>query len=513
MNSLAQITSETALLFKAAFADGARLADNSPLMLHWHGLPTQMKKAYTQPGSATTGIQGYYLEAPAKNLIPVITPLRNSIPRVTGGFGIQANWRAVTGLNINQKTFGISEGNRSPVVVTQTQDYFAAFKSYGSDDTVTAEAYRAAATFEDLLATASMRLLWAQMIEEEQIILGANNSIALGTVGTVTGTPSTSGGSLSSGSTYSVICVALTYEGFLKASVANGLSTATTRTLADGTSEADYPGTSIKSAASSAITVGGSTSGSIAVSVTPINGAVAYAWFLGATAGTETLNQITTQASATLIAASAAGAQAAAGNFTADYSKNSYVFNGLLSLIQTPGSGSYVNTLSNGATLTADGAGGVIEIDAALQSFWDNYRLSPDEMWMSSQQVKDVTRKVLTGTSSAAQRFVFETKQGQVTGGDLVTSYLNKFSMRGARDIPINLHPNIPKGTILFTTKNLPYPMSNVPNPLQMTMRHDYLAVMWPPRKRVFELGIYADGVLQMYFPPCFGLINNISAG
>ena len=512
MHSLAQITNETAALFKGAFAGGP-LPGNSPLMLHWHGLPETMKKAYTQPGSATTGIQGYYLEAPAKNLVPVITPLRNEIPRVTGGFGIQANWRGVTGLNINQKTFGVSEGNRSPVVVTQTKDYYAAFKSYGSDDTVTSEAYRAAATFEDLLATASMRLLWAQMIEEEQMILGGNNSIALGTVGTVTATPG-SAGTLAQLSTYSVICVALTYEGYLKASVANGLSTATTRTLADGTSEPDYPGTSIQSAATGSVNVTASGgTGSIAVSVTPITGAVAYAWFLGATSGTEKLNQITTTANTVLTAASASGAQAAAGNFASDYSKNPYVFDGLFSLIQASSSGAYVNQFSNGATLTADGVGGIIEIDTALQSFWDNYRLSPDAMWMSSQEVKNVTKKVLGGSTIGSQRFVFETKQGQITGGDLVTSYLNKFSMRGARDIPINLHPNMPKGMILFTTKQLPYPMTNVPVPLQMTMRHDYLAVLWPPRKRQFELGVYADGVLQAYFPPSLGLISNITSG
>lgn len=513
MFDISAITAETRALFAGEFSKGA-LSNDSGLMRHYLGLPAAMKmsKAYTQPGSATSGIQGYYLEAPAKNLVPVITPLRNEIPRVTGGFGIQANWRAITGLNVGQKSFGISEGNRSPVVVTAEQDFFAAFKSFGSDDYVTSEAFRAAVTFEDLLATCAMRLLWAEMIEEEQIILGANNSIALGTVGTVTAAGSITGGTIPTGTTYSVICVALTFEGYLKSGANGPLSTSTTRVLADGTVEADFPGTSVKSA-SATTTVASGSAGSITASVTPVNGAVAYAWFLGAV-GSELLSAITTVASVVLTSVPVAPAQPALNNFATDYSKNLYIFNGLISLIMTPGSNSYVNTLANGSTLTADGAGGVIEIDTALQSFWDNYRLSPDTIWVSSQEQKNITKKVLAGSTTAAQRFnITVGDQGRITGGDLVVSYLNKFAMGGAKDIAIKLHPNVPKGMVLFTTKNLPYPMTNVPNPLQMTMRHDYLAVMWPPRKRIFEMGVYADGVLQMYFPPAFGLINNISNG
>jgi hypothetical protein len=48
---------------------------------------------WNQASTATTGITFYDLEAPAKLLFPVLTPLRNSIPRVTGKAGTQANWR------------------------------------------------------------------------------------------------------------------------------------------------------------------------------------------------------------------------------------------------------------------------------------------------------------------------------------------------------------------------------------------------------------------------------------
>src|SRR5213076_229072 len=57
------------------------------------------KSTFTQSGSATTGLTFYDLEAGAKFLYPVLTPLRNEIPRVSGKGGIQANWKAVTGIN------------------------------------------------------------------------------------------------------------------------------------------------------------------------------------------------------------------------------------------------------------------------------------------------------------------------------------------------------------------------------------------------------------------------------
>lgn len=45
--------------------------------------------------TTSTGLVAYDLEAPAKNLYPVLTPLRNRIPRVTksSGAGTAANWK------------------------------------------------------------------------------------------------------------------------------------------------------------------------------------------------------------------------------------------------------------------------------------------------------------------------------------------------------------------------------------------------------------------------------------
>ena len=248
----------------------------------------------------------------------------------------------------------------------------------------------------------------------------------------------------------------------------------------------------------------------------PVTGALGYAWFWGA-AGSEVLGAITT-INSLVITANATGTQTAASLGSSDNSTNALVFDGLLYQAFKSGSNAYVAYLATGtagigSTLTGDGAGGIVEIDAALKNRWDNYRLSPDTMWVSSQVANNLSAKILAGGSNAAQRFVFEAEQGALGGGVMVRTYLNKFSMAGPKTLDIRVHPNMPAGTVLMTSRTLPYPLSNVGNVMQVRTRQDYYQIEWPPRARRYESGVYADEVLQHYFPPSMAVISNIAAG
>ena len=55
----------------------------------------------TKTITTSTGLTGYSLEAPAKKLYPVLTPLRNRIPRNShqGQGATATNWKAITGIN------------------------------------------------------------------------------------------------------------------------------------------------------------------------------------------------------------------------------------------------------------------------------------------------------------------------------------------------------------------------------------------------------------------------------
>src|SRR4029077_13925855 len=91
------------------------------------GVEGLAKSTFAQNASATSGLTFYDLEVGAKLLYPVLTPLRNSIPRVSGKGGVQAAWRAITAINTTGMRIGVSGGNRGAVQAVATQDYTAAY--------------------------------------------------------------------------------------------------------------------------------------------------------------------------------------------------------------------------------------------------------------------------------------------------------------------------------------------------------------------------------------------------
>lgn len=489
-------------LMKALGADAVQLPGDPRLP---EAVLEQMAKAtFSQSGSATTGLTFYDLEAGAKFLYPVLTPLRNEIPRVSGKGGIQANWKAVTGINTSGIRIGVSSGNRGAVMAISTADYAAAYKGIGIEDNVDFEAQYAGKGFEDIRALAAKVGLEALMLGEEMMLLGGNGTVALGTSGTPSLTGSTTGGSLAT-ATYSVICVALTLEGYVNSSVAAGIPTSVTRTNADGSTDT-FGGGSAQKSTNATVSITGPT-GSITATVAAKRVAVAYAWYWGA-AGSEVLGAVTT-VNKVVITAAATGSQTASSLPSADNSACNLSFDGLLTQAMKAGSNAYYRSL-DGASLNTDNAGGIVEIDVALKSFWDNYRLTPDTIWVSSDQALAISQKILATNSTGAYRIVVNMEQGAIAGGVMVATYLNRFSMNGANMLKVRIHPNMPQGMIFFSTNKLPYPVSGVNNVVQVRTRQEYYQIEWPLRSRKYEYGVYADEVLQHYFPPAMGVICNI---
>ena len=504
-----QLTQETIDLIKTA-------------MLDPNG---ELAKAFTQAGTAITGLTAYDLEAPAKTLYPVLTPLRNRSPRVSGRGGIQANWRAVTGINTAKLSAGVVEGKRGGIITTGTAEYLAAYKGIGLEDTVTFEAQYAGQGFEDIKARAVRGLLQSLMIQEEMIILGGNGSaVALGKPDAPTLTENLAAvlpGTFKSATKYKVGVVALTLEGYNLASVSGGIVQTYSRTNG-GADAADTVngGTSTPSDLTEiTITTSGVDTQSVNMSTPVVAGAVAYAWYWGPSAGDQVLGAITTINSYAATVLQGAGTGKHSALVAADYSKNSLVFDGLLAQLWKTSSGAYIKNMATlalkgtGTPLTAGTDGTITEFDVALQSLWDNYRLSPTRMIVSGQEMNYIRKKVLTGSATGAQRFVFSADQNGMMGGVMVNAYLNPFGMGAAKPIPIELHPNMPPGTVLFDTDDLPYTLSGVTNLKQIRTRQEYYQIEWPLRTRKYEYGVYADEVLQNYFPPAFGIITNIAAG
>ena len=474
-----------------------------------------LQKTFTQSSNQLTGLTAFSLEAPAKTFYPVLTPVRNFLPRATGGVGIQANWRAVTGVNAGRASVGVSEGNRGQTQTVTVKEYMASFRAIGIDSFVTEEARLAGEGFDDVEARAVQSNLNALMVAEEKLILGGLGTYGLGQpTGLVMAVGSGTGGAIANGTAVFVRCCALTMEGLenAQAGVVRGL---VSRTTANGASDTFGGGYSRASASATATT---SVAGSrITASVTPVKGAVGYAWFVGADATTMYLTSVTT-VSATTILSMPSGSEGTLGAdlIANDRSQNALVFDGFFSLIASSSSGAYHYALptnvGSGQTLTADGAGGIVEIDAALKWYWDNHRISPTRMYVNAQELNSFRKLALSGGANNTQRFMFQTDQKGIILSGRVRSYTNPFGMGGAMDVEIALHPFVPAGTIFFMTQSLPYSLPGVTDVNRILCRRDYYQLIYPMTSRKKEFGVYSDQLLQTYFPPANGMLTNIAA-
>ncbi|MEI7443270.1 MAG: hypothetical protein WCK28_00130 [Burkholderiales bacterium] len=467
-----------------------------------------------------TGLVAFDLQAPSKNLYPVLTPIRNRLPRVPGNGGTAINWRQVSAIvgSGHPGSGWVPEGQRAARMSYTTANKSATYETIGEEDQASFESVSAGQGFEDIQANMTMRLLQQCMLKEENALLLGNASTALGTPTTPTLSAAGSGATLPA-NTYSVIVVALTGEGMRNASLANGVPNTTSFTGADGNTITINGGRSNKSAAGSqAITLGQT----LSCSVTPITGALGYAWFVG-TAGAERLEAITTINSVTFSAALNGTRQLASAVTAADQSRNqSIAFDGLIYSALLSGSGAYVNTLATGTpgvgtVLTSSGRGTVNEIDTMFQAMWDLYQVSPTVLYLNSQELKNLSNKVMSSGSSPLLQIFADPQTGyaNMQAGGVVGWYFNPFTAGGGVRVPIKIHPAIPAGTIIGWAEDLPlqYQSNNVPNVAEVKVRRDYYQLNWPLRTRQYEVGVYVEEVLAVYAPFAMGMITNIANG
>jgi hypothetical protein len=486
--------------------------------------------------STSTGIQNYNLEPYAKTLYPVITPLRNKTPRLTTDNGGNAvHWKVITAINANRTFPGTSEGIRGAVIDITTGNRMASFVRFSLEESITEEAILQAGGFDNALAIGADSLLRSMFITEEEWMLVGNASglpqpsAPSGTVG--------AGGAMTARDTYCKV-VALTYDGWKRASLANGLVTTFGKSSALGESQTVNGGSSKMSAASAKATTA---AGNLTVTwVAPaVPGAFAYAWFTGAAAaaGSCSLAGITQTNVFVQTADAAGGAQAdngaGYGCVTAatdvlgpakDYSKNGSVYDGLFNQAINPNiigpdgdctATGYYKSL-DGVALTADGYGHVNEIDNALEWWYDTYKITPTAIWTSSKGRRTIGQLTLSngaGGTSPVYHINLENKQAAegIVAGSMVRSYENQFAPYGNKELPIYVHPNLPAGCgkIFFECDEIPYPLGNIPGCYRMNCLRDYWQRLWPQTTETRYTSINTYGVLQSYVPFAMGAIDN----
>jgi hypothetical protein len=401
-----------------------------------------------------------------------------------------------------------------------TSNKSATYVTLGEEDAATFEAISAGREFEDIQARMTFRLLQKTMLKEEMAILAGNASMFLGTPAAPSLSASGSGGTLAA-TTYYVKVVGLTLEGYQNSSVLGGVATSMQVTGADGKTYILAGGSSNVSPESNQTTSSGNT---LFMSVTAMQGAVAYAWYVSTATGTETLQAITTINSYAISAPLSSGNQSQTA-ITADNSANSaYAFDGLLTTALKPGSNAYLNIMATGTSgtgtpLTASGRGSVNEIDTMFQKMWDTFELSPTVLYVNSQELKNITSKVLSNASGPLLRFDSPASgaagEYQVTASGVVQFYYNPFAINGGLRIPIRIHPRVPPGTIIGWAENLPiqYQSNEVPNVAELKTRQDYYQIDWPLVTRQRQVGVYCEEVLAVYAPFAMGVITNVANG
>lgn len=467
-----------------------------------------------------TGLTMYDLQAPAIAIYPwlqSLVPLRNELARVKGNGDTATHWKAITGINTTNVLPGVSQGNRGAIVTTTVEDFSATYQGLGLEDSVTFEAQDAAEGFDDPRARAVEGLLRSLMLQEELVILGGNSSIALGTTPTPTLAAHTTGGSLAD-ATYYVGCVALTFWGNRLSTVAAGVPQVIVRTNADNTTDTINGGSAGKSAVANVAVSGGSGAGSLGMSVAAVRGAVAYAWYIGTASGHQYLTAITTLNSYLATVAPAGTEQDFATMAAGDYSRqNGYVFDGVLysTAFRSTSNAYYralaTGTVGTGTALTSDGAAGIVEINTAFQSFWDNYKLGPETIWASAGGVQDMTKLVIANGGAPLARYTGDLQsvaQNIIGGNNLIGLYLNKFT---GQLVKVRIHPNLPDGVILFTCNRIPYQASGVSTCHQIKYRRDYYQIEWAWTSRRYPYGVYCDETYQNYTPFAFGAITNVA--
>ena len=475
--------------------------------------------------SVSTGLTYFDLTAPALNMFPTVTPIRNMMRRFPQLYaGDKFNYEVVlstTGSGL--PTMGwVPEGQRAASMSYNTTRTNAVYATFGEEDSVTEEALIASDGFEDEAALVQLRSMLRLFVKEEMGLLGGDLSLALGTPTTPTVTVAAfTGASLTAG-TFQVIVVGLTAEGYQNASVANGVTQSLTITGNDGQTYTLNAGSSARSASTLGTVAGTGTA--LLATIPVMSGAAAYAWYAGpsGTVTSAVLQTITTINSVAFTAPLTTGTQVATA-ITADCSTNSTAFDGLLNTaFKKTAQGSYVNSLATGTpgtgtSLAAGSDGSPSQIDTMFESMWNTGFVSPTVVYANASGIKALANLSLTTATTPLMRYYNTTDQAapdfRVTTAGVVAWLFNPYTPDGGMKVAARAHPFVVPGTFLAWTELLPpwYMTNALPSPAVVATRQDYYIEIWPRITRKQFFGVYSQESLAVYAPFGLGVITNVA--
>lgn len=454
----------------------------------------EITKDWTTTNPLASGVVPYDLQIPAKELVPLHTPLRNSTPRNNSGKGLATHWKRLDSINnagggvgnplaaagflspfINSQSdtasFGPLSLRRGKKINYNMTDQVAAYVEMGYSDMVTWEAQFAGAGFQDMRQLSRHALLWTHLMGEERAILYGRGSAGNGYSGavsapTITAVDSGLSGSFAA-SAYKVVVLAR--AGF---------------------------GTSVQS---NEVTLTPTASHGVTVTVTaePV-GALNYDLYItaaGGGTGTETFQTNFVGNTITVLAPVVGAALPANADTTAD--ANGY--DGWLGVL--PAQGGYVNRVNAKLSTSAPGS----EFQTAFLKMYQNNFAEPNDIWL------DPNVKVELGNimQNNAQNLPFRIQMSEDAGtiGVAVTGMQNQLN---SRMVPLNVHPFMPLGAVMLRSTQIPYPAQGITATAEIRTVQDYMAVDWPQIQYTYDSSTYFFGTMVHYAPAFSGLLLGV---
>ena len=450
------------------------------------------------PGNV--GFTPFDLQDSIEFLVPVMTPLRNSIPRRKAqGQAVQI--RQITGYS-NSRTGGVPNLNTFFNSATNTSTYngitlnrpntisysadalVVPFVENGISDSVEYQAQFAAQGFTDLRQLSNTAAIYSHMLGEENNILNSTSDVL--PVAGVTAT--TDNGGTATG------LPAGTYTPLVTISSAFGESKALT-----GQS------TTVASGESVTVVLNSVPVGAVALNVYVTVGGIHY---VGRTTSTASGSfPVLFAVTPTLPSTSADNGSSPAYQFGGT-ALGTTGYTGMISTLlgngSTPAAAGYVKAV-NGPLGTAAPFG---EINTMLVEMWETNRAQPGTLYTSGRIQAALLAEIQQQGSATSYRANYMTGDDGIIVGGAVTGITSPV---GGPALNIVAHPFIPEGVVIAHSTTLPSPVSGVPGTATIDNVVDLTTISWPQIGMSWDLSTYQYGSFVFHTPGFDGILTGIT--
>jgi hypothetical protein len=145
------------------------------------------------------------------------------------------------------------------------------------------------------------------------------------------------------------------------------------------------------------------------------------------------------------------------------------------------------------------------------------YQVSPSVLYVNSQQLRNITDKVLSGAGSSPLLQIFKSIRSGLRPRRWRHDRL-VLQPVPARRRPAHPGQDPPEPSARHDPRLGREPAgavqsNEVPNVAEVKTRQDYYQIDWPITTRQRQVGVYAEEVLAVYAPFAMGVITNIANG